>query len=176
MKTNLKALEAAVAYVCGLNNGTIPEVALIKILYEAERSAITYSLYSITGDSFCAYTKGPVLNNLLSLIRGTGQISKKYGSEWKRFFELQPGKLPKVSLIASPDMDEISEMDREYLSKAFCLYSKFLSDPTDSRLVHYAHKRYKEWIQKRHAIQKQDILRLHYGNSSNLDELAALIS
>ena len=59
-KLNLKALLAASAYVCQLNRGEIPEIALIKILYEAERSAITYSLYSITGDSFETHKKGPV--------------------------------------------------------------------------------------------------------------------
>ena len=68
MKVNLPTLKAAMAYVCIRNRSVTPEVTLVKIIYGAEHSAVSKSLYSITGDSFCAYTKGSVLNTLLSLI------------------------------------------------------------------------------------------------------------
>lgn len=175
-KVNLKALKAAAAYVCNLNGGSIPEIALIKILYEAERSAIMYSLYSITGDSFMSYQKGPILNSLLFLIRDKGKISKEHGADWKTFFELkQESQRSFVSLKKAPDMDEISQMDKEYLDKAYRLYYRFLSDPTDKKLVHFSHKRYKEWDREKRTISKQDILSQYYDAPVELAEMGAQI-
>lgn len=174
-KLNLKALLAASAYVCKLNRGEIPEIALIKILYEAERSAITYSLYSITGDSFETHKKGPVLTHLLTLIRGTNKALKRNVLEWNKFFELKDKKTrrPMVSLKKLPDMDEISQMDKRYLDDAFVVYSKFLKDDKETNLVHFAHKRYKEWKSNGASIKRRDILMQTYKDSSKLDELVA---
>ena len=160
---NFPALLASSAFLCEMNGGEMPEIALIKMLYEAERQALTRSYYTITGDEFIAYDKGPILSNFLYILRGKSK-KKDLRSKWQKYFELKNGisTLPIVSLKEKPDMDEISEMDKEYLSKAYGVYRRFLNDKNENKIVKYAHNRYKEWSEDHEKITYEKILEQRY--------------
>ena len=172
---NFPALLAASAFLCEMNKGELPEIALVKMLYEAERQALTRSYYTITGDNFVAYDKGPVLSNFLYILRGKSK-KRDLHTEWQKYFELKNEKsdLPIVSLKEKPDMDEISETDKEYLSNAFGVYKSFLNDKTENKIVKYAHKRYKEWNEKHHTISHKNILEQKY-DEEVIPEILAVI-
>lgn len=172
---NFPALLASSAFLCEMNGGEMPEIALVKMLYEAERQALTRSYYTITGDNFVAYEKGPILSNFLYILRGKSN-KKDLCSQWQKYFILKNEKsnLPVVSLKEKPDMDEISELDKEYLSNAYGIYKKFLGDKNENKIVKYAHKRYKEWSEKHHTISHKNILEQKYDEKA-IPEILAVI-
>lgn len=176
MKFNFPALLASSAFLCNMNGGEMPEIALVKMLYEAERQALTRSYYTITGDNFVAYDKGPILSNFLYILRGKSK-KKDLCAQWQKHFELKNEKsdLPVVCLKEKPDMDEISEMDKEYLSRAYGVYERFLNDKNENKIVKYAHKRYTEWDENHHKISHKKILEQKY-DEKIIPEILATIS
>ena len=63
-----KAAEAA-AYLLSLNNGRMPYLKLIKLLYISDRRALTKYHASITTSSYYSMKYGPVTNEILDRIR-----------------------------------------------------------------------------------------------------------
>ena len=59
---------------------------LIKELYFSDREALRTKGFSITGDIYYSMKKGPVLSNLLNLIKGT-LADSKIQEKWNDIFQ-----------------------------------------------------------------------------------------
>lgn len=73
---NFDKLFDATAYILYLNGKSMNYTKLIKELYFSDREALRTKGFSITGDIYYSMKKGPVLSNLLNLIKGTLADSK----------------------------------------------------------------------------------------------------
>jgi uncharacterized phage-associated protein len=64
-----KSLQAA-AYLLHLEEGRMPYLRLLKLMYIAERELLAQTASPLTGDSYRALEDGPVLNRVFNLIGG----------------------------------------------------------------------------------------------------------
>jgi len=140
-KFNSKKMLAAVAYVCKSNEGKYDKLALIKVLYIAERESICETFNVMTGDEMLKYPFGPVLKRLHDSLRGTA--STEFQSEWNKYFKnpkKETSKDQNVHLKELPDMDELSYADKLFLDRGI----SFINNCKRGTLVDRVHD-FPEW-------------------------------
>jgi uncharacterized phage-associated protein len=115
-----KSLQAA-AYLLHLEEGRMPYLRLLKLMYIAERELLAQTAMPLTGDICKAMEHGPVLSHVLDLIRGKGSGS----AEWERFIK-RSGYA--VKLVAEPGrgrlagevIDKLTEVSARYFENGDC--------------------------------------------------------
>jgi uncharacterized phage-associated protein len=95
-----RSLQAA-AYLLHLEEGRMPYLRLVKLMYIAERELLARTATPLTGDIWIAMEHGPVLGHILDLIKGKGSRSM----EWEGFI-IRSGYA--VQLVAEPGRDRLS--------------------------------------------------------------------
>ena len=112
-----KAAQAA-AHLLHRHGGPMPYIKLIKLLYLADRRAFIETGHPITGDRLVSLDNGPVLSNVLDLIRQTG---RRGPSAWREYVSAPEGYA--VTAACPPELDEaddeLSEYDRSLLDAVF---------------------------------------------------------
>ena len=109
-----KSLQAA-AYLLQLEEGRMPYLRLLKLMYIAERELLAQTATPLTGDIYKATEHGPVLSHILDLIRGKGSRS----AEWEGFIK-RSGYA--VKLVVGPGrgrlsgdvIDKLAEISERY--------------------------------------------------------------
>jgi uncharacterized phage-associated protein len=109
-----RSLQAA-AYLLHLEDGRMPYLRLLTLMYIAERELLAQRAVLLTGDTYRASEDGPVLNRVLDLIKGRGSMSPK----WEGFIK-RSGYA--VRLVAEPGrgrlpgdvIDKLSEVSDRY--------------------------------------------------------------
>jgi uncharacterized phage-associated protein len=112
-----RSLQAA-AYLLHLEEGRMPYLRLLKLMYIAERELLAQSATPLTGDIFIAMEQGPVLSHILDLIKGKGSRS----TEWEGFI-VRSGYA--IKLVADPGrgrlsgdvIDKLTEVSERYREK-----------------------------------------------------------
>ncbi len=112
-----KSVQAA-SYLLHLEEGRMSYLRLLKLLYIAERELLAQTAAPLTGDIYKAMEHGPVLSQVLNLIKGMGTPSP----EWERFIR-RDGYA--VNLIGEPGrgrlsgevIDKLSEVSARYREK-----------------------------------------------------------
>lgn len=143
---NAKKMIAAAAYVCEQNGGKFDKLALIKVLYIAERESICETFNPLTGDEMLKFKFGPVLKRLHDALRGLAE--EDFQTEWNAYFSNPPKSdtpakhkgADDVKLKARPDMDELSYADERFLDKAV----RFVNSCKLGSLVNRVHE-FPEW-------------------------------
>jgi uncharacterized phage-associated protein len=153
-----KATQAA-ARLLKLRGGTMSHLKLIKLLYLAEREALTRLGRPLTYDSYCSLPHGPVLSATLDRIN-TGECYP--GGYWDRV--ITPKVNYEVSLRdpAQVPHDQLSPAEEALLDEVFARYGHLKR----WELVEVTH-RLPEWIDPQGSalpIHPADILR-HEGYS-----------
>lgn len=113
-----KAAQAA-AYLVKLHGGQINLMALLKLLYLADRTALVQTGYTITGDHMVSMPHGPVL----SCIYDSAKWGKTEDDPWYEYISERTNH--EVSL-ANPklEFDELSEYEIEVLTSIHDDYGK----------------------------------------------------
>lgn len=109
-----KSLQAA-AYLLQLEEGRMPYLRLLKLMYIAERELLAQTATPLTGDIYKATEHGPILSHVFDLIRGKGSRS----AEWDGFIK-RSGYA--VKLVAGPGrgrlsgdvIDKLAEVSERY--------------------------------------------------------------
>jgi uncharacterized phage-associated protein len=83
---------------------------ILKLLYLAERDVLQQTGRSITGDSFAALERGPVMENIYSLIRDQH-------SEFSMFDEYFQRERYSLKKIKDPEIDELSEFEIDAIQR-----------------------------------------------------------
>lgn len=83
---------------------------LIKLIYMADRKSLAETGHPITGDRAAAMERGPVLSNLLDLVKG----KHRRNPEWSRFFRRDRYELV---MIDDPGNDRLSRYEAEKLAE-----------------------------------------------------------
>lgn len=112
-----KSLQAA-AYLLHLEDGKMPYLRLLTLLYVAERELLAESASPLTGDIFKAMPCGPVPGHVHDLIRGYGTRSvdwekyiRRVGYSVKLVEDPGRGKLP-------PEVvDKLNEVSDRYIDR-----------------------------------------------------------
>ncbi len=128
-----KAAQAA-AHLLHRHGAPMPYIKLIKLLYLADRRAFVETGHPITGDRLVSMENGPVLSNVLDLIRQTGGGGS---SVWHEYVS-DPDAYA-VTAVCPVELDEIddelSDYERSLLDAIFREYG----DTNEWDLVDYTH-------------------------------------
>ena len=126
-----KAAQAA-AYLAQLSGGSMSVLALIKLLYLADREALIHRGFPITGDRMVSMPHGPVLSQIYDQIK----LGEEEGQPLPWYEYLTERDQNQVSLRPRVLVtDELSDFERELLSKVHQEYSQ-LSPWQLRRLTH----------------------------------------
>ena len=102
----------AAAWLLDRQEGRMPYLKLIKLLYLADRRSLIESGYPITGDRLVSMDRGPVLGRVLDLIRQDRSVEP---SAWHEYVSSPVNY--EVSLIKRTEADELSEYELAVLDQ-----------------------------------------------------------
>lgn len=132
---------AAAAYLTRKKGQQISIFELLKMMYAAEREALTTWHRPITGDNFCSMRKGIVLMRIYNLIKGEVMSSNSDMVKWAQHFSPRDGN--SIRLLAEPDFDYLSDREREVLDRGFDLITKLIKE--HGRIADVLHDQWPEW-------------------------------
>ncbi len=161
-----KAAQAA-AYLLKRHGGEMYYLALIKLLYLADRQALINRGLPITGDRLVSMDKGPVLSAVLDLLTMEpepgldGQTWREYVSEPAHWKVKGQKDHPEADELSDYEIGILEEIDTQYGSMDRFALSKLLHDLPEWESPHGSSR----------PIDPGDILR-HFGKSS--DEIAEI--
>lgn len=98
-----RSLQATAYLLSKAEGAEMPYVHLLKMLYVADREYLAEYGYMITGDKVVAMEHGPVLSNVLNLIKGR----KAKSGKWRQFIQTEP-KTYVLRLISDPGNGDLS--------------------------------------------------------------------
>jgi uncharacterized phage-associated protein len=113
-----KSLQAA-AYLLHLEEGRMPYLRLLTLMYIAERELLAQTATPLTGDIYKAMEHGPVLSHVFDLIRGKGLRS----AEWEAFIQRSGYAVKLVSepgrgRLSGDVIDKLTEVSARYGDKS----------------------------------------------------------
>lgn len=120
---------------------------LLKLLYIADREALSERARPITGDMPVAMEHGPVLTNTYRLIRGEDFLTP----EWEKFIKNQGHR--DVALAADPGVGDLSRYE---ISKLHEVARKW-EDENDWAVANFTHQ-FEEWIKHKPADGSRNII------------------
>jgi uncharacterized phage-associated protein len=109
-----KAVEAA-AVLCKLHGKPIKYLGLLKMLYIADRIALSRMEQPITGDHYVSMKYGPVLSNVYDLIKGN-PVDEALPL-WNKYIRHEGSH--HVALLADPGNLELCEEEEEILQQVY---------------------------------------------------------
>jgi len=109
-----KSLQAA-GVLLQLEEGRMPYIRLLKLLYIADREMLAEAATPITGDRVYAMKNGPVLSHVYALIKGESSRS----NDWFRHIETQgyAAKLkgePGRGKLSKSEVEKLTEVSERY--------------------------------------------------------------
>ena len=128
---NIEKLIQTVGFILSKNGYKMNYTKLIKLLYLADRAALSESGNSITGDTYVSMKNGPVLSTLYDLIRGKADPSIQ--NIWNARFSRDGYEI--AALTDKISQGELSEWELEILSKTDEKYH----DNTYSEMIDFVH-------------------------------------
>ncbi len=153
---DIEKLVQIVGYLLRKNNNRLNYTKLVKILYLADRESYKTINHSMTGDLYYALPQGPILSNLLDLIKGKSE--SKLQSYWDARFSTDGYDL--VSLSSNIPEGKLSKFEKRIIDE---LDDKF-HDKDFGYLIDYVHNKENcpEWhnpgVHSRCQITDADIL------------------
>jgi uncharacterized phage-associated protein len=114
---NIKKAKAAAAYLIERSGGSQEMFFLIKMLYYADRLALTEWGNSITGDSFASLKKGPIVSEIYNFMKdpATRPNQNPNEIEWRESFGRTGNN---ISLRKAVEVDVLSEREIYVLEKS----------------------------------------------------------
>jgi len=156
---------AATAYIIERDGGQSDMFPLIKKVYLADRSALIKWGNSITGDSFAALEKGPIVSGIYNLVKGEG-----YEPDQIKWNDVIQRRHPHTMFLRKhPDKGVLSEREKEVLEE-----SRKTINAIRGSIPNWFHKNCREWIDPGHSstpIDPSVILRLAHKSEEDIRRL-----
>ncbi len=112
-----KSLQAA-AYLLHLEDGKMPYLRLLTLLYVAERELLAESASPLTGDIFKAMPCGPVPGHVHDLIRGHGSRSIEWEKHIRRVgYSVRLVEDPGRGALPREVVDKLNEVSARYIDR-----------------------------------------------------------
>lgn len=109
-----KSVEAA-AVLLKLHGKPMKYLALLKMLYIADRTALGRMDQPITGDHYVSMDYGPVLSGVYDLIKGNAVEDAL--PLWSKF--IAPASANRVALLDDPGIEDLCEEEEEILKQVY---------------------------------------------------------
>src|SRR5439155_21648594 len=119
-----KAVAAAAYLTRKKGNRQISIFELLKMMYAAEREALTSWHRPITGDNFRSMRKGIVLTRTYNLIKGEVMGTNSDMVKWLQHFSARDGNF--IRVLTDPDYDYLSDREKEALDRGFDLIRELI--------------------------------------------------
>lgn len=116
-----KAAQAA-AYLVGLSGGQLSVLALMKLLYLADRKCLVSRGRPITGDRMVSMPHGPVLSRIYDEIKWGRNDAQP--QPWFEYLTERQGNVVALSQSNAPTSD-LSEFERQVLGEVHAQYAHF---------------------------------------------------
>jgi uncharacterized phage-associated protein len=134
----IKTTQAAARFLNNKDDDTMSYMKLIKLLYLADREALSRWERPITGDTYFSMKHGPVLSNVLDIIsNGNDPENSSY---WYKYIS-QPNSNYEIKLNELPETDTLSQRELELIDE---LYENF-KDFDRWEMVKICHEMLPEW-------------------------------
>lgn len=159
-----KASQAA-CLLLNRHGGSMNYMAMIKLLYLADRAALLHCGQPITGDRLVSMPHGPVLSMVLDFINSG---SPQAGSAWTE--AISPPSNYEVRVLADPGLDELSQFEIGVIEQVDKDYGHF--DPW--ALVKLTHQ-LPEWHDPEGSsipIPPEEILRCEGKSAETIERIA----
>ena len=160
-----KATQMA-AYLLAKSKGAMPYLKLVKLLYIADREALRRWGYPLTGDRYASLDHGPVVSQILDLIRhGPVWPGSKH---WVKYIETRD-RDKSVRLREWPPFDLLSDAAKSLLDEIYEEYGRL-----NTRALRDLVNKFPEWKDPRGSsipISYVDILKA-VGREDEAEELA----
>lgn len=183
MYSEIKAAQMA-GYILHLDGSTMAYLKLLKLLYLAERNAISRWGESMSGDNFVSMPHGPVLSFTYDMITGASRLE----NGWNKYVSGRANY--EVSLnIQAPERDtwdELSNAELDILGNTYQMFKNL----DKWQLVKYTHDHCPEWSDPNGSstpisiesiinatcdkAKSQELINLSH-EMSNLDQARAII-
>ncbi len=128
---------AAVTFLIEREGGEVDMFLSLKMLYLADKQSLINWGKTITGDSFYALPKGPVLTQVYNLFKGTGPREDQ--ERWDSYFSERVNNA--IHLIKDTDFGILSEREMEMLESA----RKQIHEIAPWEVADWLHKTCPEW-------------------------------
>lgn len=159
-----KAAQAA-AYLVKLHGGQINLMALLKLLYLADRAVLVETGYTITGDHMVSMPHGPVL----SCIYDSAKWGKMEDDPWYEYMSETTNY--EVSLVCTiPELDELSEYEIDILTNIHDEYGKL--DQWELRALTHRLPEWQDPLGSSLPIDPVSILRFEGKSDAEIQALA----
>jgi hypothetical protein len=132
---------AMAAYITKRRGSKISVFVLIKMMYAAEREALSGWHRSISGDNFTSMRKGPVLSRVYDLIKGDVSITNSDMIKWSQFMSPRIGN--EVRLLAEPELDYLSQREVDAIDRAIKSISSLIEK--HGLIADVLHQAWPEW-------------------------------
>lgn len=127
-----RAAEAA-AHLLDLKGGRMTRLELLKLLYLADRKALSSLRRPIVGGRYVSMDHGPVLSDVYDLIKGGGPAEDQ--ASWSRFVVNDPQDANTCVLVQKPTLRKLSRRDLTILRETFAEFGHL----SVARLWSYVH-------------------------------------
>jgi len=134
---------AAAAFLARKSGGRVSIIDLLKMMYDAERTALFEWHRPITGDSFASLPKGIILRRTYNLIKQEIMGTESDMLKWSQHFSPRDGNY--ITVIAEPDYDFLSDREREALDKAFNEITELIRRHGRGNIADVLHTLWPEW-------------------------------
>lgn len=143
-----KTVEAAAMFL-KLHGKPMNYMALLKMLYTADRISLQRINQPISGDNYFSMDFGPILSNVYDLIKGDSSISynnKENNAIWFQYISTRNpsysnNKDYSIRLLDDPGNAELSEEEEEIIKEVYSEYG----DLDGFLLAHITHELFPEW-------------------------------
>lgn len=146
---------------------------MLKMLYWAEREAITTWYRSITGDEIFSMPQGMVLSRIYNLARY--KVSGSERDAWKAVFTPRYGNAIGFQPGASFDRDPLSEREEQALARAFDKIRELMAMHGE-KYIEVLHQMFPEWVNPNGSsvlVTPKELLLLHGEDDDTISEIAA---
>lgn len=130
-----KASQVA-AILVSKRGGSLKYLHLMKMLYTIDRTALAKWGQPVSGGRYCSMTKGPVISEILDLIKG--KAGKTRGHFWPQHLQTKGFD---ISLKKSAGSDRLSKAELDIIDTVFVMLGN--RDRWD--VVQWTHDEFKEW-------------------------------
>jgi uncharacterized phage-associated protein len=140
-----KTVEAAAMFL-KLHGEPMNYMALLKLLYMADRISLQRIDQPISGDKYVSMDFGPVLSNVYDLLKGANTKNKEDAAIWSQYISIRAqdyfiNKQYSIKLLKDPGTDELSEEEEEIIKEVYGKHGKLDS----FSLAEITHELFPEW-------------------------------
>jgi hypothetical protein len=167
---------AAATLLCEMNGGSIEVRELLKMLYLAEKEAITTWHRCITGDEIYSMPQGMVLGRILNLARYAVRGSDM--DAWSDVFTPRTGHAISFQDRAAKDLGPLSDREEAALRGAFTKIKEMIHRHGQA-YIEELHKELPEWINPGGSsivLEPVDLLRRAGEDDDSIEEISAEVA